>query len=224
MLISVIIPTYNEATTIRETAAALRELPGEAELIVVDGGSGDETMAIARAAGLRAIEAGRGRGPQMNAGAGIAVGDVLLFLHADTRLPAGAFAAIEALLDDAGVCGGHFSLVFEGARWESRALTRLYPFLRWFGMCYGDSAIFLRREVFERLGGYRDYPIFEDCDLFRRVGRLGRFVRLPVEARTSSRRFEGRFLRTFALWTLMQCLYWLGVSPARLDRLYRPLR
>ncbi|MFN0088218.1 MAG: glycosyltransferase, partial [Blastocatellia bacterium] len=85
VLISVIIPTYNEATTIREAAAALCELRGEKELIVTDGGSRDETMLIARAAGLRVIEAGRGRGPQMNAGARIAVGDVLLFLHADTR-------------------------------------------------------------------------------------------------------------------------------------------
>ena len=221
MQISVIIPTYNEATTIRAAAAAL----GEAgELIVVDGGSGDETVAIARAEGMRVLEAARGRGRQMNAGARAASGDVLLFLHADTRLPAGAFAAIEALLADPRVCGGHFSLVFDGGTWESRALTRLYPVLRWFGMCYGDSGIFLRREAFARLGEYQDYPLFEDCDLFRRARRLGRFERLPLRARTSSRRFEGRFLRTFALWSLLQCLYWLGVSPARLDRLYRPLR
>ncbi len=222
MRISVIIPVYNEAGTIREAGAALREAGGEG--IVVDGGSEDGTVEIARAAGMRVIEAARGRGPQMNAGARAALGEVLLFLHADTRLPAGAFAAIEALLADPAVCGGHFSLDFDGDRWESRALTRLYPFLRWFGMCYGDSALFLRREVFAQLGGYRDYPIFEDCDLFCRARRLGRFVRLPLRARTSSRRFEGRFLRTFALWSLLQGLYWLGVSPARLDRLYRPLR
>ncbi|MGH9800421.1 MAG: TIGR04283 family arsenosugar biosynthesis glycosyltransferase, partial [Blastocatellia bacterium] len=90
--------------------------------------------------------------------------------------------------------------------------------------CYGDSAIFVRRRVFEQLGGYRDYPIFEDCDLYRRMRRVGKFVRLPAAAVTSSRRFEGRFTRTFALWMTMQVLYWLGVDPHRLNRWYKPLR
>ena len=91
-------------------------------------------------------------------------------------------------------------------------------------MCYGDSAIFVRREIFEELGGYRDYAIFEDCDLFRRLRRRGKFIRLQAKAVTSSRRFEGRFIRTFALWSVMQALYWLGVHPNLLNRLYRPLR
>src|SRR6266540_1458805 len=114
------------------------------------------------------------------------------------------------------VCGG-------GTR-EARLLTRIYPFLRLGGMLYGDSAIFVRRRVFDRLDGYREYPIFEDCDLYRRMRRLGRFVRLNACATTSSRRFEGRFIRTFALWSLMQVLYWLGVNPNLLNRLYKPLR
>ena len=91
-------------------------------------------------------------------------------------------------------------------------------------MLYGDSAIFVRRGVFDSLGGYREYPIFEDCDLYRRMRRLGRFVRLNACVTTSSRRFEGRFIRTFALWSLMQTLYWLGVNPGLLNRLYKPLR
>jgi rSAM/selenodomain-associated transferase 2 len=224
MLISIIIPTLNEETTIRGLAADLARLAGPAEVIVSDGGSEDGTAEMARESGLRVIAAPRGRGGQMNAGARLARGEALLFLHSDTRLPAGALAEIARALRRPEVCGGHFSLVFEGRTWEAHALTRLYPLLRLGGMCYGDSGFFVRRQVFERAGGFRDYPIFEDCDLYRRLRRLGRFVRLPAAATTSSRRFEGRFLRTFALWSFLQVLYWLGVDPRRLDRIYKPVR
>lgn len=224
MLISIIIPTFNEATTVRGLAADLARLEGPAEVIISDGGSEDATAEMARDCGLRVIAAPRGRGGQMNAGARLARGEALLFLHADTSLPAGALAEIARALRRPEVCGGNFSLVFEGRTWEARALTRLYPLLRLGGMCYGDSGFFVRREIFERAGGFRDYPIFEDCDLYRRLRRLGRFVRLPAAATTSSRRFEGRFLRTFALWSFMQVLYWLGVDPRRLDRIYKPVR
>lgn len=224
MSISIIIPTLNEATTIRELVSSLSALRGGAEILVADGGSQDETVRLARECGLRVIEAPRGRGPQMNAAASVAAGDALLFLHADTRLPADALAMIETVLRDPAVCGGNFSLAFDGKTREARWLTRLYPLLRLGGMCYGDSAIFARRAVFERLGGYRNYPIFEDCDLYRRMKRAGRFVRLKASATTSSRRFEGRFVRTFALWVVLQTLYWLGVSPIRLNRMYKPLR
>lgn len=160
----------------------------------------------------------------MNAGAQAAKGDVLLFLHADTELPEEALAMIESLLQDQRVCGGNFSLAFDGETREAKLLTKLYPLLRLGGMCYGDSAIFIRRNVFEQLGGYRDYPIFEDCDLYSRMKRTGTFVRLPAVAVTSSRRFEGRFISTFALWVTMQVLYWLGVDPNRLASWYKPLR
>lgn len=224
MLVSIIIPTLDEATTIRELAESLGRLRGECEAIVCDGGSADATVEIARQCGLRVIEAPRGRGRQMNAGATLAKGDTLLFLHADTRLPENGLALVADALADEKVCGGNFSLIFDGDARESRALTKLYPLLRFGGMCYGDSAIFARRSVFESLGGYRDYPIFEDIDLYRRMRRAGRFVRLDACAKTSSRRFEGKFIRTFALWSLMQVLYWIGVNPNFLGRLYKPLR
>lgn len=222
--ISIIIPTLNEAATIRDLAASLRRLRGDCEVIVVDGGSEDETVSLVRESGFTVIETPRGRGRQMNAGAQAAAGDVLLFLHADTRLPESALAMIEDLLQDDGICGGNFSLVFDGKTRAAWLLTWLYPLLRLGGMCYGDSAIFVRRTVFEHLGGYTDSPIFEDSDLFRRMRRVGRFVRLPVAVVTSSRRFEGRFVRTFVLWVAMQMLYWLGVDPDRLNRWYKPLR
>ncbi len=224
MLISIIIPTLNENTTIRNAADSLARLRGDFEVIVADGGSADGTVETARDRGLRVIGAERGRGQQMNAGSRLARGDVLLFLHADTRLPDEALRLIKDVLQFPDVCGGNFSLVFDGGTREARLLTKIYPLLRIGGMCYGDSAIFVRRSVFEALGGYRAYPIFEDCDLYRRMRHVGKFVRLPTCATTSSRRFEGRFFRTFALWSLMQVLYWIGVNPNLLNRLYRPLR
>jgi rSAM/selenodomain-associated transferase 2 len=223
-LVSIIVPTLNEATTMRDLAASLDRLRGEFEVIVCDGGSADATVGMALQCGLRVIEAPRGRGSQMNAGAKLAKGETLLFLHSDTRLPEDALERVGDALDDEMVCGGNFSLIFGGDTREAWLLTRIYPLLRLGGMLYGDSAIFVRRGVFESLGGYREYPIFEDCDLYRRMRRLGKFVRLNACATTSSRRFEGRFIRTFALWSLMQTLYWLGVNPSLLNRLYKPLR
>lgn len=224
MKISIVIPTLNEEAIIQDLAGSLQRLRGDYEIIVADGGSQDATVRLLRESGLRVIETSRGRGPQMNAGAQLAAGNALLFLHADTRLPEGALAAIEAALKDEQVSGGNFSLIFAGETREAWLLTRLYPLLRLGGMCYGDSAIFICREVFEQLGGFRDYPIFEDCDLYRRMRRVGKFLRLSAAATTSARRFEGRFVRTFVLWATMQVLYWLGVDPNRLNRWYKPLR
>jgi rSAM/selenodomain-associated transferase 2 len=222
--ISIIIPTLNEASTIQAAAAALERWRGQVEVIVAYGGSTDRTLEAVRKFDWSVVNAPRGRGPQMNGGAQAASGEVLLFLHADTHLPDEALTMIEDALKDPTICGGNFELRFAGPTREAQLLTRIYPLLRLGGMCYGDSAMFVRRQTFEILGGYRDFPIFEDVDLFRRLKRVGRFVRLPASATTSSRRFEGRFVRTFALWSLLQVLYWLGVPPRRLDRLYRQAR
>jgi len=221
---SIIIPTLNESAALEDLAASLLSIRGEFEVIAADGGSTDGTPWIAREFGWRVVDSPRGRGQQMNKGAGRATGEILLFLHADTRLPVEALDAIEEALRDDLTGGGNFSLRFDGSSREARLLTRIYPLLRLFGMCYGDSAIFVRRDLFERIGGYREFPLFEDVDLFKRLKKAGRFVRLPVFATTSSRRFEGRFVRTFALWSMLQALYWIGVRPERLNRLYRPLR
>jgi rSAM/selenodomain-associated transferase 2 len=223
-MISIIIPTLNEATTIRGVAEAVSRLGSTAEIIIADGGSTDRTVELARECGLRVISAPRGRGSQMNAAARLAAGEIFLFLHADTRLPENALTLIAEALIDPMVCGGNFSLQFAGHSRGARALTVIYPFLRLGGICYGDSGFFVRRNIFEAVGGFRDFPLFEDCDLYRRVRRAGRFVRLNQQAVTSARRFEGKFLRTFALWSVLQILYWLGVDPRRLDRLYRPAR
>src|SRR5215467_12269655 len=137
-LVSIIVPTLNEETTIPELAASLGRLRGDFEVIVCDGGSADSTVELARQCGLRVIEAPRGRGPQMNAGARLAEGETLLFLHADTRLPENALEIIAGAIANEVVCGGNFILIFDGDSREARLLTRIYPLLRMGGMLYGD--------------------------------------------------------------------------------------
>ncbi|HLM57981.1 MAG TPA: TIGR04283 family arsenosugar biosynthesis glycosyltransferase, partial [Pyrinomonadaceae bacterium] len=223
--LSVIIPTLDEARSIGATLEVVLELRGAVEVIVADGGSTDGTPDIARGRGVRVVECERGRGRQMHAGAGAARGDALLFLHADTLPPSDAADRIADALSDPAVVGGNFRILFDGERRAARFLTWLYPQLRRLGLCYGDSGIFVRAETYRRLGGFNPFPIFEDLDLVRRLRREGRLARLPATVVTSSRRFEGRsFALTFARWSALQLLYWLGVHPRRLARLYAPVR
>jgi rSAM/selenodomain-associated transferase 2 len=224
-MLSIIIPTLNESAFIEATLGAVAKLRGWVEVLVVDGGSEDGTPDIVCRRGVRIINAPRGRGNQMHAGAITAIGDTLWFLHADTQPPEDAPGHILEALADPAVVGGYFTIRFDGSRQAARLLTWVYPRLRWLGLCYGDSGIFVRRTAYEQSGGFRPLPIFEDLDLLRRLKRCGRFVRLPQTITTSSRRFEGRsFILTFARWTALQVLYWVGVSPRFLGRLYAPIR
>ncbi len=226
--VSVIIPTLDEAHSLGATLQALTRLRhgGRVEVIVVDGGSADATREIAREHDAHLILSARGRGAQMHAGATIARGDALWFLHADTLPPPDAPELIlDALRRDANIVGGNFTVNFDGTRLAARFLTWLYPQLRKFGLCYGDSAIFVRASVYREVGGFKPFPVFEDLDLVRRIRRRGRLVHLRAQVVTSSRRFEGRsFAFTFARWSFLQMLYWLGVSPHTLGRLYAPVR
>jgi len=227
--LSVIIPVLNEATALPATLAALRPLSG-LEVIVVDGGSDDATVALAASAGARVLHAARGRGTQLHAGALAARGPVLWFLHADTQpcCAASATAAITAALLAPSTVGGYFRLRFrphrDGRRLAPRFLTWLYPRLRWLGLVYGDSGIFLRRSTYHELGGFAPLPLFEDLDLLRRLRRRGQVARLSETLETSSRRFDAGFPRTFLRWTLLQCLFWLGAPPHRLASHYRARR
>lgn len=219
--LSIIIPALNEARSIGATMAALKVLRGSIEVIVVDGGSLDGTLEILRASGVRVIESERGRGLQLHAGASIARGEVLWFLHADTLAPAEAAERISEALRDARAVGGNFDVRFDGESMAARFLTWLYTRLRKLGLCYGDSGIFVRREIYTSVGGFKPFPIFEDLDLVRKLRRKGRMLHIPATVITSSRRFEGRsFLLTFARWSILQVLYWLGVHPRRLGRMY----
>ncbi len=221
MSVSIIVPTVNEEADIVETIRSLQRLPGEKEIIVVDGGSTDRTVPLACAQNVLVCEAPMGRGLQMHIGALEATGDVLWFLHADTIPPPHALEHIGKSLEAKSTVGGNFGLLFDGPSRAARQLTAIYPLLRIFGLCYGDSGIFVRRDVYRQIGGFRSFPLFEDLDLLRRLRRVGRFVHLNCRIVTSSRRFEQRnFALVWLRWTLLQLLYWCGVSPSLLSRWY----
>src|SRR3954453_1356643 len=138
MLVSIIVPTLNEESHIIANLDALRQLPGDKEILVVDGGSIDSTISLARSRGGRVLEASRGRGSQIHAGALQAAGDVLWFVHADTLPPPDALNEIDKVLRDVSVVGGNFGLRFDGRSRAARQLTAIYPLLRLLGLCYGD--------------------------------------------------------------------------------------
>ena len=225
-LISVIIPALNEEQAIGNTLDAVACLEGPLEVIVVDGGSVDRTAQLAGKRGAKVIRSERGRGLQMHAGACVARGEILWFLHADTSPPPGSLSLISAALAaDETTVGGNFEISFDGERRAARFLTWLYPQLRKLGLSYGDSAVFVRASVYKQVGGFQPFPIFEDLDLMRRLKTKGSIKHLPAAVVTSSRRFEGRsFTLTFARWAILQCLYWLGVHPRRIAKLYAPIR
>jgi rSAM/selenodomain-associated transferase 2 len=219
--VSVIIPTLNEGDNIGPTLASATKSGVGIEVLVVDGGSTDHTTEVARGYGARVIICERGRGAQMHRGACEAKGAILWFVHADTTVPAGAADSIKVALQDERVMAGNFEVRFGGERGAARFMTWLYPQLRRLGLCYGDSAIFVRRNAYFKAGGFKSFPIFEDLDLLSELRKMGNFVHLSSTVITSSRRFVGRsFAITFTRWAALQCLYWLGVSPTRLGRLY----
>ena len=221
MTLSIVVPTFQEAGRIGATVDAARALGGEVEIIVVDSGSGDGTADVARAHGARVIEAdGRGRARQMNQGAAAATGDVLLFLHADTLLPADARSVIAAILADPAVAGGCFRLRFD----DDHPVLRVSSALSGFGcrlFHYGDSAYFVRRTTFRDMGGFHAMPLLEDLDFWLRLNRGHRVVVAPAAVLTSARRFRHvGVVRQQALATLIVVLYLLGVGAPRLARLY----
>ncbi|MEZ4279466.1 MAG: TIGR04283 family arsenosugar biosynthesis glycosyltransferase [Myxococcota bacterium] len=218
MTISVVIPTLEEAERIGALVRSLRQ--DGVEIIVVDGGSRDATAALAREAGARVLESTRGRAVQLRRGSQNANGDLILFLHADTRLPEGWQAAVRGAMREPAVAGGAF-----GFRLEERGLFHRWLELwvglrnRAFRLPYGDQAIFVRRRVLEAMGGIPEVPIFEDLDLVRGIKASGRLALLPLPATTSARRYaRGGGLRTLLghQWAL---LGWLcGWDRARLAR------
>ncbi|MEO5717536.1 MAG: TIGR04283 family arsenosugar biosynthesis glycosyltransferase [Chthoniobacterales bacterium] len=215
--ISVIIPVANEAEGLPQCLARVRGEPNE--IIVVDAGSDDGTGAVAEALGCRLLSHPQPhRAQQMNLGAAEARGRILLFLHADTLLPSGALRKIIDAIECRDVVGGAFS-----RRYQSRSLTlaitsRLATLRnRLFGWHLGDQAIFVRRDIFVRLHGYHDIPIFEDLDFSRRLRSLGRTVTLTPPVSSSARRFHARGpLRTTWDDLLLTRKYLLGADPNEL--------
>ncbi len=222
--VSVVIPVLDEAARIGARLAELSVMRGIGEVIVVDGGSTDDTVRIASAVrGTRVISAPRGRGPQMNAGAQAASGAVLLFQHADVVLPADAVAWVGRALADPKVVAGAFQTRHVADGRESWIVPLLWIAdirSRATRLPYGDQAIFVRREAFLRAGGFPDQPLMEDLELSRRLRRLGRMETVPATVRVSGRRFLARPFRTMASMRLFPALYRFGVPPRLLARLY----
>lgn len=221
-VVSVIIPARNEAARIEATITAAQQAD-RVEVIVVDGQSDDDTAAVARRAGATVIASAPGRAVQMNAGAAVAAGELLLFLHADTLLPPRFDRHVRAALADVSVAAGAFTFALDDCRrslrwiawWTNRRSRRGQ-------MPYGDQGIFIRRDRFESLGGYRPMPIMEDYDLIRRARRTGRIVTVRAPAVTSARRWLARGVwRTTAVHQLTVLAYRLGIPPAAIARFRR---
>ncbi len=225
MKISVIIPALNEATTIAASLRALSTLEPQ-QIIVVDGGSRDRTVEICREFPVEVAASERGRARQMNCGAALANGDVLLFLHADTRLPASAFQDVAQALNNPKCLGGRFDVDLEGAHWVLKIIGALINYRsRMTKVGTGDQAIFVRREVFQRLGGYPDIPLMEDIAFGRALKRVGEVACLHSRVITSARRWENDGIwRTIVKMWMLKFLYLAGVSPARLKQYYADAR
>jgi rSAM/selenodomain-associated transferase 2 len=222
-MISIIILTLNEERSLPSLLDAICQQGADHEVIVVDGGSQDGTLEIAGRRGVQILHSPPGRGKGICAGAREARGDVLFFLHADNILLPGALNRIDAVLSaNTEIIGGNFRLVFDGDTPFSRWLTRSYAWIRSIGLYYGDSGIFVRRSVYEALGGFRPISLMEDLDFVRRFERFGQTCCIEdPHLITSSRRFERRHpLRMVYLWIRLHVLFWLGVSPDRLAEIY----
>jgi len=221
--LSIIIPALDEADRIETALAGTEEIPSVTERIVVDGGSRDGTEQRARACGAKVIASAPMRSAQMNAGARAAEGTVLLFLHADTRLPPGFEHHVFEVLDRPDTVAGAFRLGIDGPSPGLRIIEWLANFRSiCMGIPYGDQAIFLRAGRFRKTGGFPEIPIMEDFAFMQRLRRKGRIGIAPVAVSTSARRYEEfGFWRTTWINQIMIIAYLMGVSPARMARWYR---
>ena len=232
MGIAVIIPVLNEQKALPALLPVLIPL-GFEEIIVVDGGSRDGTVDMARKmlestsdSRYRIISGPCGRASQMNAGAALAHSDILVFLHADTQLPHNARQVVADVMDDLQCVGGRFDVRFPrdtGYAWMVSRLMNLRS--RWSGIFTGDQTMFVRRSVFETLGGFANIPLMEDIEFSRRLKRVGTIASLREKVITSFRRWEqqGPFRTIVRMWTL-RTWYWLGWDPRRLQQYYDTVR
>ena len=225
MDISVIVPVLDEEKSIAATLDALQAL-APFEIIVVDGGSSDRTPEIVASFPVKIITSERGRARQMNRGAREASGEVLLFLHADSRLPSSALNDINVALRDARYLGGRFDVQLDGAHWLLPLVGRMISFRsRISKVGTGDQGIFVRRDVFERMQGFQDIPLMEDIAFCRALKRRGDVACLRSRVVTSARRWEldGVWRTILRMWAI-KLLYFAGVSPARLKQFYADIR
>ncbi|AKG24856.1 TIGR04283 family arsenosugar biosynthesis glycosyltransferase [Calothrix sp. 336/3] len=220
--ISVIIPTLNESVNIASTLSAI-PIRHDIEVIIVDGGSTDNTVEITRQFSIKLIDSLPGRSEQMNRGATVATGEILLFLHGDTRLPSNFENMVRDAIQKPGVVAGAFTLqiddnapslrwVEKGVKWRSRL----------FQLPYGDQAIFLTKETFEKIGGFPRIPIMEDFELIQRLKKIGKITIISASVITSPRRWLKKGIwQTTLINQIVIIAYYLGISPDRIRDWYR---
>lgn len=221
--ISIIIPVLNEAKNLASVLASTQ--PSEnVEAIVVDGGSEDDTVEIAQAWGVKVLSAPAGRAQQMNRGAAAATGQILLFLHADTRLPVGFDKLIRATLAQPRVIAGAFALRIDASLWSLRLIEIGVNWRsRYLQMPYGDQAIFLTAAVFHQIGRFPEFPMMEDFEMMRRLRRCGRIAIVEEPVLTSGRRWlQKGVCQTTLINQLAIVSYLIGISPEQIVRWYRP--
>lgn len=227
MRFSIIMPVLNEEAVLEQQLSYLTRQCAhiDCELLIVDGGSNDRTTEIARRYG-QVISSPRGRAIQMNAGAAAAMGEILIFLHADTLLPDDAFQAIEQALTSPPVVGGAFQICFNCDQWPYRLVaftTNLRSRVR--KVFTGDQAYFVRATSFNAIGGFPDQPLMEDLEIITRLRTIGKVVLLPQYVTTSARRHEKiGLIRTVLFMWYLRTLYKFGTSPAELQRKYIDVR
>jgi rSAM/selenodomain-associated transferase 2 len=223
MKISVIVPTLNEESHIEKTLQSVMKQEGDYELYVVDGGSTDNTVAIAKKYAC-VISSKRGRAIQMNAGANLCKGDILLFLHADTFLPDNGFREIRKRMRDEAVAGGSFYIAFDADNFILRCVSFITRFnFRLFH--FGDQGIFVRRDVFQALNGYKEMPIMEDYDFYKRLGKQGKVILIRMPVISSARRFMRKgVLRQLLINKFVVLAYWTGMDIQTIKRFYDDMR
>ncbi|MFP4661446.1 MAG: TIGR04283 family arsenosugar biosynthesis glycosyltransferase [Halanaerobiales bacterium] len=222
-MLSIIIPTFNEEANIADILTHIKELPGNKEIILVDGGSEDRT--VEKATGLfdRLVISKKGRGKQLNAGAAEARGDIYLFLHSDSRLDRNALLAIEKALQDPAVAGGCFQLKIDDDSYLLRFISYTSNLrAKFLKIIFGDQGIFVRGDIFQRIGGYPEIDLMEDWEFSRILSSVGKLAFLEERIYTSARRFKKYgILRTILLMQKIKLLYLMGVAPTRLNDIYR---
>jgi len=224
MKLSVVIPVLNEAARLPETLAQQAGMRARGvEVIDVDGGSHDDSVAIARTAGVETLCAEPGRARQMNAGAARATGDALLFLHADTTLPPRADAIVREALAGSRHAWGRFDVIIEGRPWMLRVVAAMMNLRsRLTGIATGDQAMFMTRAAFDAVGGFPDQPLMEDIELSRRLLNLSAPACVHHKVCASGRRWEARGVwHTITLMWRLRWAYWRGTPPDELARAYR---
>lgn len=223
MRFTIVIPVLNEAANLPQLVSQLGPLAQRGvEIVIVDGGSSDDTVGLAGRSGLRVIRSARGRAAQMNAGAARSTGDVLIFLHADTQLPPDALPRIAAHLDS-GYEWGRFDVTIVGTPVMLRVVATMMNWRsRLTGIATGDQAIFMSRDAFNAVGGFPDQPLMEDIEISRRLRSRSRPACLRSRVATSGRRWESRGVwRTIFLMWRLRWAYWRGRPARELAEAYR---